>query len=92
MLIEVKRDVCKEKFTLGKMYINGEFFSFVDVEFKKIMGPFYDIYKDEVGSKSDEDFALKAANKMIEIRNMYVDKEAAFPLFTKEDFKAVMGK
>lgn len=60
--------------------------------FKKIMGPFYDIYKDEVGSKSDEDFALKAANKMIEIRNMYVDKEAAFPLFTKEDFKAVMGK
>lgn len=29
---------------------------------------------------------------MIEIRNMYVDKEAAFPLFTKEDFKAVMGK
>lgn len=59
--------------------------------FKKIMGPFYDIYKDEIGSKSDEDFALKAANKMIEIRNMYVDKDAAFPLFTKEDFKAVVG-
>ena len=28
MLIEVKRDVCKEKFTLGKMYINGEFFGY----------------------------------------------------------------
>lgn len=59
--------------------------------FKKIIGPFYDVYKDEVGAKSEEDYALKTANKMIEIRNLYVDKDAAFPLFTKEDFKTVVG-
>lgn len=69
--------------------------------FKKIIGPFYDVYKDEIGSKvvevegkqeANPDFPLKAANKMIEIRNMYVDKEAAFPLFTKDDFKAIAGE
>lgn len=69
--------------------------------FKKIIGPFYDVYKDEVGSKvievngkqeANPDFPLKVANKMIEIRNMYVDKGAAFPLFTKDDFKAIAGE
>lgn len=69
--------------------------------FKKIIGPFYDVYKDEVGSKvieingkqeANPDFPLNVANKMIEIRNMYVDEKAAFPLFTKADFKAIAGE
>lgn len=28
MLIEVKRDICKENFTLGKMYLDGEFYGY----------------------------------------------------------------
>lgn len=66
--------------------------------YKKACNPFYLVFKEEIGSKVTEDgtenpdFALKMANKMIEIRNMYVDKEAAFPLFTKADFDAVVGK
>lgn len=68
--------------------------------FKKIFNPFYQMYKDEIGSKviqtekgveDNPDFPLKVANKMIEIRNLYVDKDAAFPLFTKADFDAVIG-
>lgn len=59
--------------------------------FKKIFNPFLKAYRDEIGSKvnsdghNNPDFYLKAANKMIEIRNLYVDKEAQFPLFTSAD-------
>ena len=28
MLIEVKRDICKENFTLGKMFIDNEFYAY----------------------------------------------------------------
>jgi hypothetical protein len=28
---------------------------------------------------------------MIEIRNLYVDSKSRFPLYTSEDFKAVVG-
>lgn len=66
--------------------------------YKKVLNPFFNSYKEEVGSRvttdgaDNPDFPLKAANKMIEIRNLYVDKDAVFPLFTKADFDAVLGK
>jgi hypothetical protein len=65
--------------------------------FKRILNPFWQVYKDEVGSKvlengsENPDFPLKSANKMIEIRNLYVDSKSRFPLYTSEDFKAVVG-
>ena len=52
---------------------------------KKIMNKFYEAYKDEI-PKSDPDFNLKATNKMIEIRNAYVDKDAAFALYSVSEY------
>ena len=66
-------------------------------DFKKIFFTFRKAYNTEVGSpvledgKDNPNFHLNAANKMIEIRNLYVDKESAFPLLTAEDFKAILG-
>lgn len=66
-------------------------------DFKKIFFTFRKAYNTEVGSpvledgKDNPNFHLNVVNKMIEIRNLYVDKESAFPLLTAEDFKTVLG-
>lgn len=66
-------------------------------DFKKIFFTFRKAYNAEVGSpvledgKDNPNFHLNVVNKMIEIRNLYVDKESAFPLLTAEDFKTVLG-
>ena len=64
--------------------------------FKKILNPLRQAYLEEIGTPNKEnekgeivanpDFFIKATNKMIEIRNLYVDKDAAFELFTAETF------
>ena len=65
--------------------------------YKKILNPLKEVYQEEIGSPvtkdggDNEQFYLNCANKMIEIRNLYVDKEAAFPLFTKKDFDTIKG-
>ena len=57
---------------------------------KKIMNKFYEAYKDEI-QKSNPDFNLLATNKMIEIRNMYVDKDAAFALYKADEYPKAIG-
>lgn len=56
---------------------------------KKIMNKFKEAYKDEF-HLVDPDYYLKVTNKMIAIRNLYVDKDAAFALYTEQEYpKAV---
>ena len=54
------------------------------------MNKFYEAYKDEI-QKSNPDFNLLATNKMIEIRNMYVDKDAAFALYKADEYPKAIG-
>ena len=65
--------------------------------YKKILNPLREVYQSEIGSPVTQEgtdnnqFYLNCANKMIEIRNLYVDKDAAFPLFTSNDFETIKG-
>lgn len=52
---------------------------------KKIMNKFLEAYGNEIGY-DDPKFYLHATNKMIEIRNLYVDKDAAFTLYTESEY------
>lgn len=52
---------------------------------KKIMNKFLEAYGSEIGY-DDPKFYLHATNKMIEIRNLYVDKDAAFTLYTESEY------
>lgn len=58
---------------------------------KKIMNKFYEAYKMEI-PKNDPHFMLNATNKMITIRNMYVDKAAAFALYTEDEYPKSSSK
>lgn len=66
-------------------------------QFKKIFGSFYKAFVNETGSKkvinddgqeiANPDYSsLKVANKMIEIRNLYVDKDSAFEPFKEGEY------
>lgn len=66
-------------------------------QFKKIFGAFYKAFVNETGSKkvinddgqevANPDYSsLKVANKMIEIRNLYVDKDSAFKPFKEGEY------
>lgn len=52
---------------------------------KKIMNKFKEAYKDEF-HLVDPDYYLKVTNKMIAIRNLYVDKDAQFALYTEDEY------
>lgn len=65
--------------------------------FKKVNNVLFISYKDEIGSRTIENpetkeisanptYTIKAVNKMIEIRNLYVDKNAHYKLVTQEEF------
>lgn len=52
---------------------------------KKIMNKFVEAYKDQF-DKTDPQYNLKVTNKMIEIRNLYVDKGAAYAEYTEAEY------
>lgn len=57
---------------------------------KKIMNKFKEAYKGEF-QMVDPQYHLKVTNKMIEIRNLYVAKDAAFVPYTEEEYPKAIG-
>lgn len=57
---------------------------------KKIMNKFKEAYKTDF-SLTDPQFHLKVTNKMIEIRNLYVDKDAAFELYKEDEYPKALA-
>lgn len=57
---------------------------------KKIMNKFKEAYKSEF-HLADPQFHLKVTNKMIEIRNLYVDKDAAFNLYKEDEYPKALA-
>lgn len=72
--------------------------------FKKVNNVLFTTYKEDIGSRVVEDpatktiapnpdYKIKSVNKMIEIRNLYVDEKSRIPLFTMDEWmKAISGK
>ena len=80
-ILEPTRDFFLQVPQLSKLVVNTDDPKSYEVGLaKKIMNKFYEAYKTEV-PMADPKFMLNATNKMIEIRNMYVDKDAAFALY-----------
>lgn len=52
---------------------------------KKIMNKFKEAYKSEF-SLADPKFHIKVTNKMIDIRNLYVDANAAYAEYTEDEY------
>lgn len=85
-ILEPTRDFFLQVPQLSKLVVNTDDPKSYEVGLaKKIMNKFYEAYKTEV-PMADPKFMLNATNKMIEIRNMYVDKDAAFALYTESEY------